>query len=64
MECRSGYGACCIAPLILSPIPGMPDGKPMHTRCGSFRKITRGMCLTPRKEVIIYLLELEQRILP
>ena len=33
MECRSGCGACCIAPSISSPIPGMPDGKPANTRC-------------------------------
>ncbi|APV82282.1 YkgJ family cysteine cluster protein [Salmonella enterica] len=33
MDCRSGCGACCIAPSISSPIPGMPYGKPMNTRC-------------------------------
>ncbi|MEX0987972.1 MAG: YkgJ family cysteine cluster protein [Bacteroidales bacterium] len=33
MECRVGCGACCIAPSISSPIPGMPDGKPAGTRC-------------------------------
>ncbi|MFC2089385.1 YkgJ family cysteine cluster protein [Bacteroidota bacterium] len=33
MECRIGCGACCIAPSISSPIPGMPDGKPAGTRC-------------------------------
>lgn len=27
MECRIGCGACCIAPSISSPIPGMPNGK-------------------------------------
>lgn len=26
-ECRPGCGACCIAPSISSPIPGMPHGK-------------------------------------
>ncbi|MCC6439509.1 MAG: YkgJ family cysteine cluster protein, partial [Rhodanobacteraceae bacterium] len=26
MSCRSGCGACCIAPSISSPIPGMPNG--------------------------------------
>lgn len=31
--CRMGCGACCIAPSISSPIPGMPDGKPAGTRC-------------------------------
>jgi len=33
MECRSNCGACCIAPSISSPIPGMPDGKPANVRC-------------------------------
>lgn len=33
MRCRSGCGACCIAPSITSPIPGMPDGKPAGVRC-------------------------------
>ena len=31
--CRPGCGACCIAPSISSPIPGMPDGKPAGVRC-------------------------------
>ncbi|HFD13159.1 MAG TPA: YkgJ family cysteine cluster protein [Crenotrichaceae bacterium] len=33
MSCRAGCGACCIAPEISSPIPGMPDGKPAGVRC-------------------------------
>lgn len=33
MDCRSGCGACCIAPSIHSPIPGMPDGKPAGVAC-------------------------------
>ena len=33
MECRSHCGACCIAPSISSPIPGMPEGKPAGVRC-------------------------------
>lgn len=33
MDCRVGCGACCIAPSISSPIPGMPDGKPAGVRC-------------------------------
>ncbi|MDX1251824.1 MAG: YkgJ family cysteine cluster protein [Gammaproteobacteria bacterium] len=33
MNCRIGCGACCIAPSISSPIPGMPDGKPAGVRC-------------------------------
>ncbi|AIO65244.1 YkgJ family cysteine cluster protein [Burkholderia oklahomensis] len=31
--CREGCGACCIAPSISSPIPGMPNGKPAGVRC-------------------------------
>ncbi|MHB1059610.1 MAG: YkgJ family cysteine cluster protein [Rhodanobacter sp.] len=31
--CRAGCGACCIAPSISSPIPGMPYGKPAGVRC-------------------------------
>ncbi|EGS1687279.1 YkgJ family cysteine cluster protein [Citrobacter freundii] len=33
MDCRSDCGACCIAPSISSPIPGMPQGKPANVRC-------------------------------
>lgn len=33
MNCRVGCGACCIAPSISSPIPGMPEGKPAGVRC-------------------------------
>ncbi|HBA8915980.1 TPA: YkgJ family cysteine cluster protein [Escherichia coli] len=33
MECRPGCGACCTAPSISSPIPGMPDGKSANTPC-------------------------------
>src|SRR5258708_12888559 len=32
-DCRVGCGACCIAPSISSPIPGMPGGKPAGVRC-------------------------------
>lgn len=31
--CRPGCGACCIAPSISSPIPGMENGKPAGVRC-------------------------------
>jgi Fe-S-cluster containining protein len=31
--CREACGACCIAPSISSPIPGMPEGKPAGVRC-------------------------------
>lgn len=33
MVCRAGCGACCIAPSISTPIPGMPEGKPSGVRC-------------------------------
>jgi len=33
MDCRPGCGACCIAPSITSPIPGMPHGKPAGIPC-------------------------------
>ena len=32
-SCRPGCGACCTAPSITSPIPGMPNGKPAGVRC-------------------------------
>ncbi|MGY3266551.1 YkgJ family cysteine cluster protein [Lysobacter sp. HA35] len=31
--CRAGCAACCIAPSISSPIPGMPNGKPAGVPC-------------------------------
>ena len=33
MKCRDYCGACCIAPSISSPIPGMPNGKKAGERC-------------------------------
>ncbi|MCK5694863.1 MAG: YkgJ family cysteine cluster protein, partial [Bacteroidales bacterium] len=33
MKCREKCGACCIAPSISSPIPGMPQGKPGGVPC-------------------------------
>ncbi|MES2919277.1 MAG: YkgJ family cysteine cluster protein [Pseudomonadota bacterium] len=33
LSCRAGCAACCIAPSITSPIPGMPDGKPAGVPC-------------------------------
>ena len=33
MNCREGCGACCIAPSISTPLPGMPNGKPAGERC-------------------------------
>lgn len=33
LACRERCAACCIAPSISSPIPGMPDGKPAGVPC-------------------------------
>jgi len=33
MICRENCGACCIAPSISSPIPGMPEGKTAGMAC-------------------------------
>ena len=33
ISCRENCGACCIAPSISSPIPGMPNGKKAGERC-------------------------------
>ncbi|WP_304223580.1 YkgJ family cysteine cluster protein [Gracilinema caldarium] len=32
-QCRSGCGACCIAPSITSPMPLLPQGKPAGIPC-------------------------------
>ena len=41
MNCRPGCGACCIAPSISSPIPGMPHGKPAGVRCVQLDELNR-----------------------
>lgn len=41
MECRQACGACCIAPSISSPIPGMPSGKPANTPCIQLDELMR-----------------------
>ena len=33
IPCRKGCGACCIALVISSPLPGMSHGKPAGVRC-------------------------------
>jgi uncharacterized protein len=33
MACRSGCGACCIAPSISPSLPALPHGKPAGERC-------------------------------
>jgi uncharacterized protein len=43
MKCREGCGACCIAPSISSPIPGMPRCAQLSVDnlCGIFGKPER-----------------------
>jgi Fe-S-cluster containining protein len=41
LACRPGCGACCIAPSISSPIPGMPHGKPAGVRCAQLTEDNR-----------------------
>lgn len=57
VECRPGCAACCIAPSISSPIPGMPYGKPAGTRC--IQLTDDGLCrifgLPERPEVCVNL---------
>lgn len=33
MDCRPGCAACCTAPSISSPLPGLPAGKPAGVPC-------------------------------
>lgn len=42
-ECRPGCAACCVAPSISSPIPGMPRGKPAGRACPQLSP--EGLCL-------------------
>lgn len=41
MDCRPACAACCIAPSISSPIPGMPEGKPAGVRCVQLTALDR-----------------------
>jgi uncharacterized protein len=47
--CRSGCGACCIAPSISSPIPGMPNGKLAGVRCIQLDDANRCMIFGKRE---------------
>jgi Fe-S-cluster containining protein len=40
--CRPGCAACCIAPSISSPLPGMPGGKPAGLPCPALT--AEGLC--------------------
>jgi len=53
MECRPNCGACCIAPSISSPIPGMPGGKPAGVRCIQLDQQNRCMIFDdPRRPAV------------
>ncbi len=39
--CRDGCGACCIAPSITQPFPGMPNGKPAGVPCANLEPATK-----------------------
>ncbi len=41
--CRPGCAACCIAPSISSPIPGLPEGKPAGLACPALD--SQGLCI-------------------
>jgi len=41
MDCRPACAACCIAPSISTPIPGMPEGKPAGVRCVQLDELDR-----------------------
>ena len=41
MHCRPGCAACCVAPSISSPLPGLPGGKPAGARCPNLREDLR-----------------------
>lgn len=41
MNCRPHCAACCIAPSISSPIPGMPQGKPAGVPCAQLDEALR-----------------------
>ena len=43
MNCRPACAACCIAPSISSPIPGMPEGKPAGVRCIQLNELDQCM---------------------
>jgi uncharacterized protein len=43
LSCRSGCGACCIAPSISSTIPGMPNGKAAGVRCVQLNEMNQCM---------------------
>lgn len=58
IPCRRGCAACCIAPSINRPLPGMPQGKPAgiacvqldeQLRCKLFGQASRPACCSGLK---------------
>ena len=41
LSCRIGCAACCIAPSISTPLPGMPQGKPAGVACVQLDGLSR-----------------------
>jgi Fe-S-cluster containining protein len=41
MDCRPGCAACCIAPSISSPLPGLPQGKSAGLPCPALDEALR-----------------------
>lgn len=41
MDCRPGCAACCTAPSISSPLPGLPQGKPAGLPCPQLDEVLR-----------------------
>ncbi|MEP9410440.1 MAG: YkgJ family cysteine cluster protein [Candidatus Brocadia sp.] len=55
MKCRVGCGACCIAPSISSPIPGMPTGKPAGVRCKQLSSDERCLLFGKKERPVVCL---------
>ena len=68
MECRPGCGACCTAPSISSPIPGMPDGKiftsPLRPKVCAGLQASAEMCGNSRQQAMTWLIDLEMLTAP
>ncbi|UEP42961.1 YkgJ family cysteine cluster protein [Burkholderia sp. B21-005] len=53
MNCRPACGACCTAPSISSPIPGMVRGKPAGVRCIQLDAEERCMIFGRRERPVV-----------
>ena len=53
LPCRPGCAACCIAPSISSPLPGLPGGKPADMPCPHLDNTLRcGLFGRPERPVV------------